>query len=786
MGLKHSIRRARRRFSTRWLIGSRLGQFILAALLSICVIFPLRLGELVDMGVWMVEAAAFDSEPSGDIAFVGLDEDFSEQPLEQQADQLGALLQSLDAAAVKDVYLDIPELGEQLSKSSGTYDQAELREAFRTWDGGLHIVRRTSIAEDGTVTLQPNWGKALGEPRSVAYDEQFDVWGYTWYSRRPSENIDVGLPWYVQSLSGQDKRIENTIFVDYTLDRSAIPNWSAQTLANQSFDVDKLAGKKIVVGSTSGVVAIPSELSVPGPYVAILAAESVTSTWWSEPLTWPPFIVTLLLLAVAVSLSGTSWRIAAYGVAVISPILFIVFDGLTAATFSAGVAFAPLGIFALLRATARLGAGFGIDQSTGLQTFDALETDLARNIAGEAQPLIIARIHRHEDIAALLSESQRVEFVCAIAGRIRAFDKDLVVYTNGRDRMAWRMPGLSRDELANHLRGLRALLSQPLSVGNTLIDALVTFGIDDSQELRPRARIASANGAADKSDEAYHPVVFSAGDEREEERLWGMGLQSKIDQALENGDIYTVYQPQISLADGSLSGVEVLVRWHDAERGNITPSFFIEQCEKTGRMLSLTDTVLRRALDELSQVWASAEPFSISINVSATVLDDMRLVDVVERALMQSTIDPRYMVLEITETSRIGDMDMARAIFARFKGMGIKMSIDDFGMGCANFEVLDNLPFDEIKIDRTFVAKMNHSPLCRGIVAGVIQLGAETRARVVAEGAEDAAAIANLRRMQCPIVQGFGIAKPLSTADLIQFAKRIPFRQERSKAGQTW
>ena len=637
--------------------------------------------------------------------------------------------------------------------------------------------------EDGTVTLQPNWGKALGDPRSVAYDEQYDVWGYTWYAERPTQAIDVGVPWYVQSLAGETD-ISDKIFINYAIDRSAIPTLTIDELSQQPDLAELFRGKKVVVGSVQATVAIPSELAVPAAYVAILSAESVSSNWWPQPLAWPPLLVLMVLLAVAVALPSAGWRFAVYGAAAASPAAFIIVGGLTGASFIIGGALFATIIFAVLRAAARLGTGFGVDQPTGLLTFDALETDIARNIASKAQPLIVARIHRHEDIAALLTEDQRAQFVGAIAKRIRAFDKNLVIYTNGRDRLAWRMPGLSRADLDNHLRGLRALLSQPLSVADTLVDALVTFGVDDSEAMRPSARIASANAAADKSDEAYNPVVFADGDESEKERLWGMGLQSKIDRALENGDIYTVYQPQIAMVDDSLSGVEVLVRWHDAERGNITPSFFIEQCEKTGRMLSLTDTVLRRALDDLAPVWTSANPFAISINVSATLLDDMRLVDVVERALADSDIDPGFIVLEITETSRIGDMDMARAIFAQFKSMGIEMSIDDFGMGCANFEVLQTLPFDEIKIDRTFVGKMNVSPLCRGIVAGVIRLGAETRARVVAEGVEDEVAIGTLKGMQCPVVQGFGIARPLSVEKLTAFAAKRETGKKRAASEQ--
>ena len=147
----------------------------------------------------------------------------------------------------------------------------------------------------------------------------------------------------------------------------------------------------------------------------------------------------------------------------------------------------------------------------------------------------------------------------------------------------------------------------------------------------------------------------------------------------------------------------------------------------------------------------------------------MRSAGIFRNALQATRFDPQYLVLEITETARISDHSVATSILEELKSIGVKISMDDFGVGAASYEAFYELPFDEIKIDRLFVSNMAKDPKARAIVASIAAMGREARITVVAEGLENPQDIGLLEAVGCQQVQGFAFSRPVSLSNLLEF-----------------
>ena len=299
------------------------------------------------------------------------------------------------------------------------------------------------------------------------------------------------------------------------------------------------------------------------------------------------------------------------------------------------------------------------------------------------------------------------------------------------------------------------------------VDVGISFGVA-RLDGDPATRLAAALAAAEESSEALQPIkVAETGSHFDQ--LWDISLRARIDEAMEAGEIYCVYQPKVDTIRGTMVGVEALVRWHDPSRGFISPMHFIAQCEKAGRMEHLTRYVLQSACSAARLMHFRGRTVTMSVNMSATLLGDLRIVGIVRNAIQASGFDPRFLILEVTETSRIGDMATAATILQELKALGVRISIDDFGCGAANFETFFELPFDELKIDRLFVSNLTKSQKAKAIASSIVAMGNEARITVVAEGAEDTETLKILNEIGCKYVQGYVLSRPISLANLLKF-----------------
>jgi len=241
--------------------------------------------------------------------------------------------------------------------------------------------------------------------------------------------------------------------------------------------------------------------------------------------------------------------------------------------------------------------------------------------------------------------------------------------------------------------------------------------------------------------------------------------------ALVEEQFVVYYRPQLSLPDQKIRGAEALVRWLHPQRGLVQPMSFIALAEEIGLTVQLGDWVLEQVCRQIA-AWIAQYGFSpsISVNVSARQLQLPAFSEHIESVLRRHRIPPCLIELELTEHSLMQHHDQASVLLAGLKRQGVKLVLDDFGTGYSNLATLSGLPFDRLKIDRSFVAGVIDNPQSRALVNMILALARELNLTVVAEGVESLDQQSLLVSLGCDCVQGYLHAPPLTSDEFAQRA----------------
>ncbi len=240
-----------------------------------------------------------------------------------------------------------------------------------------------------------------------------------------------------------------------------------------------------------------------------------------------------------------------------------------------------------------------------------------------------------------------------------------------------------------------------------------------------------------------------------------------IARGLDNGEFFPVFQPKIDLSNGRIAGCEALARWRSPHLGTVDPADFVAVAEATGQVKDITRAMLERSIDCARDFTKRNPDFVLAVNVSAGLLSDLSLPDEVERILAGCGVQPRSLLLEITESVAMSDIARATDILVRLRIKGIGIAIDDFGTGYSSLAALARMPFSELKIDQSFVRNCVTDADLMKIVRGSIALAHEFRMKVVAEGIEDDTTMQVLAAAGCDLGQGFLFAAPLQRDEFI-------------------
>ena len=242
-----------------------------------------------------------------------------------------------------------------------------------------------------------------------------------------------------------------------------------------------------------------------------------------------------------------------------------------------------------------------------------------------------------------------------------------------------------------------------------------------------------------------------------------ISLEADLRFAVERGELSMHYQPLISLEDGELIGFEALLRWNHSQKGFVSPAQFIPIAEDSGLIIPITKWLLRETCSQIAE-WqkiASYGELMVSVNISGRHLTDESLVDDVRAAIKNTGITSESLKLEITESAAMDNPEQSIQILHNLKKLGVQLSIDDFGTGYSSLSYLHRLPFDSLKIDRSFVSEVGERGENSKILQTIVSLAKNLRMRIFAEGIETEAQLAVLKNLGCDYGQGYLMSKPL-------------------------
>ena len=230
---------------------------------------------------------------------------------------------------------------------------------------------------------------------------------------------------------------------------------------------------------------------------------------------------------------------------------------------------------------------------------------------------------------------------------------------------------------------------------------------------------------------------------------------------LANREFFPLFQPKVSLGDGHVVGCEALARWRSSIHGQISPDNFIPIAEADGSIVAITNVILEQSVKAAAKLITRVPGFTVSVNISPLLLSDLSLPEQIDALLKRYSLPAECLTLEVTESAAMLDVIRATDILLRLRIKGVGLSIDDFGTGYSSFAALAQMPFTELKIDRSFVTNYLTDASLRKIVRGSIALGHEFNLKVVAEGVENAPLAASLAHLGCDVGQGYLYAPAL-------------------------
>jgi diguanylate cyclase (GGDEF)-like protein len=234
-------------------------------------------------------------------------------------------------------------------------------------------------------------------------------------------------------------------------------------------------------------------------------------------------------------------------------------------------------------------------------------------------------------------------------------------------------------------------------------------------------------------------------------------IEHDLRHAIARNELRLVYQPQMDIRSGAVTGFEALLRWRHPTRGEISPAVFIPIAEESGAILAIGDWVLKRACRDAAK-WN--QPLGIAVNVSGVQIHNTNFVQELHNALLETGLSPRRLEIEITETALVRDFNRALATLRRVKAFGVRIAMDDFGTGYSSLSNLRAFPFDKIKIDSSFIKSVDTNEQAATIVRAVLGIGRGLGLPVLAEGVETDRELRFLQEELCDAIQGYLVARP--------------------------
>jgi diguanylate cyclase (GGDEF)-like protein len=410
-------------------------------------------------------------------------------------------------------------------------------------------------------------------------------------------------------------------------------------------------------------------------------------------------------------------------------------------------------------ADARLAALEFIDQLTGLPNRVAFTERLAERVVaakpGDTFAIILFDLQGLDGIGQQFGTRYPGMVISAIASRlVEARRPGVFLARIGPTQFCGVGAVVNRDDAHARAKQLHAALSRELLLEGVDVPLDLRIGVSvfpedasEDGELLRKAQAAVASAAADPMCSiAMHDEALDASIQRR------LRLANDLRHALERNEFELFFQPQVQIVGHQIVGYEALIRWQHPELGAISPAEFIPLAERTGKIIAIGSWTISESCAQAAR-WPSDS--RVAVNVSPLQLRQTDLPQQIHEALLQSGLPPHRLEIELTESLLIDDKTRALHVLRRIKALGVHIALDDFGTGYSSMEVLRLIPFDKVKLDKSFVDDIETSRQARAILHAMIALGRELDIAILAEGVERQQQMAILRLEGCDLVQGY-------------------------------
>ncbi|PTU31566.1 hypothetical protein CJD38_09570 [Stenotrophobium rhamnosiphilum] len=370
------------------------------------------------------------------------------------------------------------------------------------------------------------------------------------------------------------------------------------------------------------------------------------------------------------------------------------------------------------------------------------------------------------------------ELLKVVADRlVKALRKSDTAARMGGDEFVVVTPDMSDDKNADFIANtLVKAISAPIKIGMHELIVTPSIGVscfpDDGEEANTLIKYADAAMYQTKASGRHGHQHFNAAAQAIVQRK--LAMEADLRLAIAKNHLQVYYQPQVCLSTGKIIGVEALARWIDPVKGMISPELFIPVAEESGLIIELGNFVLRTACRDARILQERVgHPMIMAVNLSARQFRQETLVDTVSSIIAEARMDPAMLELEITEGVMMENDEKTRSRMQGLRDLGISLAVDDFGTGYSSLSYLTQFPITTLKIDRSFVDKINEGERDAAVVQAIIAMAYSLKTKVIAEGVETVEQLEFLQEHTCSAAQGFMFSKPMSMAELGQAFDQI-------------